>query len=292
MPASWNIGTFHHANPIYMQSKELAAAPYASFQVSHNLNLQLMQKRDRPHTTSMDEIGSGKKPSAKARIDPKHRVADEDYFRGIKERKSTLQTKKSEHTTMARTRFEENAQGLIGGNNADGDEKEEIELVGAAVHRTQNPHTIRYIDPNLDPYEAISSIQLPAKTIYLIDKVVRAKALQGPIGVDNSEVINLEQEKELKRRNQYLANLAAKKKQGAGNSDDEDDEQELDEEEMDLNDQERENLHNEKLLKRLYQAAQADIDKDQPERHNEGAERSSMGNVDKAVLEMHTKSEA
>ena len=69
------------------------------------------------------------------------------------------------------------------------------------MHRTQNPHTIRYIDPNLDPYEAISSIQLPAKTIYLIDKVVRAKALQGPIGVDNSEVINLEQEKELKRRN-------------------------------------------------------------------------------------------
>ena len=34
-----------------------------------------------------------------------------------------------------------------------------------------------YIDPNMDQREAIRNIQLPAKTIYLIDKVVRAKAL-------------------------------------------------------------------------------------------------------------------
>ena len=44
--------------------------------------------------------------------------------------------------------------------------------------------------------------------MYLIDKVVRAKALRGPIGVDNSEVINLEQERELKKRDKYYANLA------------------------------------------------------------------------------------
>ena len=44
----------------------------------------------------------------------------------------------------------------------------------------------------MDQTEAIHKIQLPAKTMYLIDKVVRAKALQGPIGVDNSEVINIE----------------------------------------------------------------------------------------------------
>ena len=92
------------------------------------------------------------------------------------------------------------------------DEKEGLELAAAASYKTRNPHTIRYIDPNQDPSDAIMRIQLPAKTMYLIDKVVRAKALQGPIGVDNSEVINLEQEKELKKRNQYLANLAAKKK--------------------------------------------------------------------------------
>jgi hypothetical protein len=46
---------------------------------------------------------------------------------------------------------------------------------------------------------------LPQQTIYLIDKVVRAKALQGPIGVDNSEVINIEMEKELKRRAKNIA---------------------------------------------------------------------------------------
>jgi hypothetical protein len=33
--------------------------------------------------------------------------------------------------------------------------------------------------------------------MYLIDKVVRAKALLGPIGIDNSEVINIEVEKEV-----------------------------------------------------------------------------------------------
>ena len=83
---------------------------------------------------------------------------------------------------------------MVGGRNALGDqeERDEIELAAAACHRTKNPHTIRYIDANMDPSEALRTIELPAKTMYLIDKVVRAKALQGPIGVDNSEVINLE----------------------------------------------------------------------------------------------------
>jgi hypothetical protein len=35
---------------------------------------------------------------------------------------------------------------------------------------------------------------------------VRAKALQGPIGVDNSEVINLEIEREYKLKNKHLTN--------------------------------------------------------------------------------------
>ena len=95
---------------------------------------------------------------------------------------------------MARTRFEENKSTLIGARNAyaEQDEEGETELVGAACYKSKNPHTIMYIDPSMDQREAIRNIQLPAKTIYLIDKVVRAKALQGPIGVDNSEVINLE----------------------------------------------------------------------------------------------------
>ena len=94
--------------------------------------------------------------------------------------------------------------------------------------------------------------------MYMIDKVVRSKALKGPIGVDNSEVINLEQEKELKKRDKYYADLAEKKKP-SGESE-EDDEDYLDEEDEDMDPQTRENIVNEKLLKRLYKAAQADID--------------------------------
>lgn len=93
--------------------------------------------------------------------------------------------------------------------------------------------------------------------MYLIDKVVRAKALRGPIGVDNSEVINLEQERELKKRDQYYANLADQKpSKQSGESDDEFG----DDDEMHMDEQDRENLANEKLLKRLYKAAQADLD--------------------------------
>jgi len=73
-----------------------------------------------------------------------------------------------------------------------------------AGHYNQN--RLQYIDPNVEPEIAIAQIQLPQQTIYLIDKVVRAKAMQGPIGVDNSEVINLKMEQELKRRTKNLAN--------------------------------------------------------------------------------------
>ena len=47
--------------------------------------------------------------------------------------------------------------------------------------------------------------------MYLIDKVVRAKAMQGPIGIDNSEVINLEIEKDVEKRNRYLQQLVQQK---------------------------------------------------------------------------------
>lgn len=81
----------------------------------------------------------------------------------------------------------------------------------AAKHKNKNPNTIKFIDPNIDPKYAISKIQLPPRTMYLIDKVVRARALQGPIGVNNSEVINLEQEREIRKKNIYYANLAERK---------------------------------------------------------------------------------
>jgi hypothetical protein len=53
----------------------------------------------------------------------------------------------------------------------------------------------------MDDDEAISFIELPAETIYLIDKVVRQKSKAGPIGIDNSEFINIEIEEEFKEKN-------------------------------------------------------------------------------------------
>jgi len=41
----------------------------------------------------------------------------------------------------------------------------------------------------------------------LIDKVVRLKSSYGPIGIDNSEVINLEMENEFKKRNLHIFKL-------------------------------------------------------------------------------------
>ena len=53
----------------------------------------------------------------------------------------------------------------------------------------------------MDDEEAIKFIELPEETMYLIDKVVRQRAKAGPIGVDNSELINIEMEEEFKARN-------------------------------------------------------------------------------------------
>lgn len=50
----------------------------------------------------------------------------------------------------------------------------------------------------MDDEEALTYIELPQETIYLIDKVVRQKAKAGPIGIDNSEFINIEIEEEYK----------------------------------------------------------------------------------------------
>ena len=56
------------------------------------------------------------------------------------------------------------------------------------------------LDPEIDESEALALIKLPAQTMYLIDKVVRMKAKSGPIGIDNSELINLEFEREFKAK--------------------------------------------------------------------------------------------
>jgi len=163
---------------------------------------------------------------------------------------------------MARTRFEDDKAVPVGAkalqNGVDGPTNgESVEMVPASTFLNLNPHTIRFIDPNLSERAAIKRIQLPAKTMYLIDKVVRAKALKGPIGVDNSEVINLENERDLKKRDKYYNDLAEK---NSKQRPDESGEDEGDDDEANMDEQERENVQNEKLLKRLYKAAQADID--------------------------------
>ena len=71
--------------------------------------------------------------------------------------------------------------------------------------------------------------------------MVRAKALYGPIGVDNSEVINIEMERELRRRNRYIASLYGEKAIEKGEGDES--ENEFDED--GLKPEERENLENE-----------------------------------------------
>lgn len=63
------------------------------------------------------------------------------------------------------------------------------------------------LDPEIDESEALALIKLPPETIYLIDKVVRLKAKRGPIGIDNSELINLEFEKEFKERHKHIFKL-------------------------------------------------------------------------------------
>jgi len=63
------------------------------------------------------------------------------------------------------------------------------------------------MDPEIDEEEALSLIILPQETIYMIDKVVRLKARNGPIGIDNSEVINLQVENEFKKNYSHVLQL-------------------------------------------------------------------------------------
>ena len=71
----------------------------------------------------------------------------------------------------------------------------------------QGGNILAQLDPDMDDEEAIKFIELPEETIYIIDKVVRQRTKAGPIGVDNSELINLEVEDDFKAKNQYLEQL-------------------------------------------------------------------------------------
>ena len=101
-------------------------------------------------TTNIDRVGGEPSPT-KARIDPSSRVADEDYFRAIKEHKIMKQLqKKQTERTMARTRLEEEKAVPVGAKAVlDGANPDNIELVPASAFQNMNPHTIRFVDPNL-----------------------------------------------------------------------------------------------------------------------------------------------
>ena len=100
--------------------------------------------------------------ATKARIDPASRVADEDYFRAIKEEKIMKQLqKKQTERTMARTRFEEDKTVAVGAKaafDADLDDGEAVEMVPATAFHNKNPHTIRYIDQTLTLKQRIKRI--------------------------------------------------------------------------------------------------------------------------------------
>lgn len=175
----------------------------------------------------------------KAIIQPEHRVATAKYFEVLTQNEQIASMKTN---SLARSRF---------------DKKVEIGEAGSPVRGGKkmagNRLPVKVDLDNESPAKAIKKLELPPQTLYLIDKVVRAKALYGPIGVDNSEVINIEMERELRRRNRYIASLYGEKAiENEGDSEGEFDED-------GLKPEERENLENEKLLQRLYKAAQAEI---------------------------------
>lgn len=80
----------------------------------------------------------------------------------------------------------------------------------------------------LEEEEALTLIEIPEETMYLIDKVVRKRSKVGPIGVDNSELINIEVEDEYKQKNQHLLQLIKGQKLGKHSQDESEDKENQD----------------------------------------------------------------
>ncbi len=121
-----------------------------------------------------------------AALPKEKRVVTEDYFRVLKERK--LASQKPTKTVPARV-------SQFASQLESGEDGEKISP-DKALHGM--PYWLSIIDPEMDDDQALQHIELPYETMYLIDKVVRQKAKAGPIGIDNSEFINIEIEEEYK----------------------------------------------------------------------------------------------
>ena len=122
----------------------------------------------------------------------KDKIADEEYYRALKSQKQIYKSSKpGSAAAIARSRFDP--------VEPPSPSKAEFSQLSRRNGHT-NPNTIKYVLNQVEPDVAIQMVELPQQTLYLIDKVVRQKAMQGPIGVDNSEVINLEMERDLKKK--------------------------------------------------------------------------------------------
>jgi hypothetical protein len=53
----------------------------------------------------------------------------------------------------------------------------------------------------------LDKIELPRETMYMIDKVVRQRVKKGPFGIDNSEIINDQHDREIMEKNDRIQRL-------------------------------------------------------------------------------------
>ena len=135
------------------------------------------------------------------------RIAGEDYYRVLKQNREINQSNKAKK----------------GGGNLQTMGLDSIsriqhsKMMGDATGQQPLNENGDELDFEQSDDVLLAQIELPQETLYLIDKVVRLKAKSGPIGVDNSELINIEMEGEFKEKNRYIQNLVSGSK-GNGNN--------------------------------------------------------------------------
>lgn len=122
---------------------------------------------------------------------PSHKIANEDYYRILKNNKDF---KKKEKDIKRR---EERALATVLGVSSPSKVKQEIT-------RIESPDA----HPEGESFFDLDSIELPRETLYMIDKVVRQRASKGLMfGADFSELLNEEDLRQSKLRNKELQRL-------------------------------------------------------------------------------------
>jgi len=71
----------------------------------------------------------------------------------------------------------------------------------------ENIHYNRNLSRDKRFQEELDKIELPRETMYMIDKVVRQRAKKGPFGIDNSELINDQHDREIMQQNDKIQRL-------------------------------------------------------------------------------------